>query len=146
MLEENKYKTYEILENGKKYYYGISDGGFKTLFNHNRNNLILKNIINTIQNIKEIPKISEIKDVKILEQTGSNIRVIKQVIDLIVVTEDDEVINIELNTCYYPELVYRNFGYMTRIYSNQTKKNSSYMENKVIQINLSRGLPKTDPL
>ena len=58
--------------------------------------------------------------------------------DFILKIDKDNILNLELNTSYYPGLIIKNLSYLFGIYSSTTKKGNSYNENILIrQINLN---------
>ena len=58
--------------------------------------------------------------------------------DFILKINEDNIINLEINTSYYPEVVIKNLSYLFGIYSRNTKKGENYNENILIrQINLN---------
>ena len=58
--------------------------------------------------------------------------------DFILKIDKDNILNLELNTSYYPGLIIKNLSYLFGIYSSTTKKGDSYNENMLIrQINLN---------
>ena len=58
--------------------------------------------------------------------------------DFILKIDKDNILNLELNTSYYPGLIIKNLSYLFGIYSSTTKKGDSYNENIIIrQINLN---------
>ncbi len=58
--------------------------------------------------------------------------------DFILKIDKDNILNLELNTSYYPGLIIKNLSYLFGIYSSTTKRGDSYNENILIrQINLN---------
>lgn len=60
----------------------------------------------------------------------------KKIVDLLVKI-DDEYINVEMNSYYSKNRIYRNFHYLTKIFSKDMRIGSKYKYNKVIQININ---------
>lgn len=60
----------------------------------------------------------------------------KKIVDLLVKV-DDTYINIEMNSSYSKNRIYRNFHYLTKIFSKDMRIGSNYKYNKVIQININ---------
>ena len=58
--------------------------------------------------------------------------------DFILKINEDNILNLEINTSYYPEVVIKNLSYLFGIYSRSAKKGESYNENILIrQVNLN---------
>ena len=58
--------------------------------------------------------------------------------DFILKINEDNIINLEINTSYYPEIVIKNLSYLFGIYSRSSKKGEDYNENILIrQVNLN---------
>lgn len=58
--------------------------------------------------------------------------------DFILRISKDRIINLELNSSYYPGLIIKNLSYLFGIFSNATKKSEEYNENLLtIQVNLN---------
>ena len=58
--------------------------------------------------------------------------------DFILKIDEDNVLNLEINTSYYPEVVIKNLSYIFGIYSRSAKKGENYNENILIrQVNLN---------
>ena len=58
--------------------------------------------------------------------------------DFILKIDKDNILNLEINTSYYPEVVIKNLSYLFGIYSRSSKKGEDYNENILIrQVNLN---------
>ena len=58
--------------------------------------------------------------------------------DFILKINEDNIINLEINTSYYPEIIIKNLSYLFGIYSRSSKKGKDYNENILIrQVNLN---------
>ena len=58
--------------------------------------------------------------------------------DFILKIDKNNVLNLEINTSYYPELVIKNLSYLFNIYSRTSKKSEKYNKNILIrQLNLN---------
>ena len=58
--------------------------------------------------------------------------------DFILKIDKNNILNLEINTSYYPELVIKNLSYLFNIYSRTAKKNEKYNKNILIrQLNLN---------
>ena len=66
----------------------------------------------------------------------------QKTVDLLV-TFDDKIVNLEVNSCHYKHLNERNFSYITAVYNEQIQKGKPIYSkrNEVIQINFTWGLP-----
>lgn len=58
--------------------------------------------------------------------------------DFILKINEDNILNLEINTSYYPEVVIKNLSYLFGIYSRSAKRGKDYNENILIrQVNLN---------
>ena len=52
--------------------------------------------------------------------------------DFILRITEDNILNLELNSSYYPGLIIKNLSYLCRLFSSMTKRGEKYDENNIV--------------
>ena len=117
----------------KKFYNGLNDAVFKAIFCNKNNYDLLKRLILETTNLDVT-----IKDVSVKELPKHQIQVKGKTLDVICETEDNKIINIEINNYAAKFLRNRNFGYGAQIYSDSLKVGETYDKMPdIYQVNLT---------
>ena len=124
-----------------KFFKATNDQMFKAIFTSKKNkNLLKKLIIVSLNNVLNI----NLNNLKILssEIPKTNIHIKGKTVDILAETKNN-ILNIELNSNYYPTLHRRNAAYIFSKYAEETKVSEGYYKVKTfIQINYTKGLGK----
>lgn len=128
----------------KKFFKGTNDNMFKAIFTPKKNRELLKEFLK--RSLKEVTSIN-LDDLIILssEIAKNNVYIKGKTVDILAETKS-EVLNIELNSSYYPTLHKRNASYIFSKYCEEIKVSETYNKmKKFIQINFTKGLSKDNP-
>ena len=116
-----------------KFYRGMNDVVFKTIFSKESNRYLLKRLLRETLKLSDI----EILDVGIEELPKNIIKSKKRTVDLVIKSKG-KIINVEINT--YDDKTYHriSFSYLANLYVNGLKEGQDYSSmEEYIQINIS---------